>query len=295
MASTADYGGQMACGLVFIKKWVDDNRPLVEKLIEAFGKAGEQIKSHDEALRFATEVNSIIFKERSAEEWYNAFKSYPLQDDDGNEVQIGGSRTFSLADAASYVGISGGSDKYKTVYTMFGDIWSQAYPEVVPSYPSYEEATDFSFLKAVYARNKKTGTEGSVSKVDYTTSTKDAVIGDASFAIEFKTGSSEISPSSYKILDDIVKRLSVVDGFVEISGHTDNTGTPLSNTTLSEQRANSVKEYLISKNPELQEAGKMTSKGYGQSKPLNPSEDQNNADVRARNRRVEIKLYRAKS
>jgi len=292
LASTKEYGSQMACGIVMIKKWCDDNRPIVEKMVEAIGRGGDQIKSHDEALRFASQVNEVVFadKEKDADAWYNAYKSFDLSDDDGNTVNIGGSRAFSLADAASYTGISGGADRYKSVYNTFGKICTEAYPEVMSRYPPYEEATDWTFLRAVYGRSKKMGTEGSVSKVDFTSAQKGSMIGDASYSIQFNTGSATIKPESFPILDKIIAQLNIVDNaFVEVAGHTDNVGDPGANMTLSEARAASVMEYLRSKDNSLTDSNRMKAKGYGETTPLPGT-----TIADARNRRVEIKLFKAR-
>ena len=294
IASTKEYGAQMACAIIMISKWATDNRPIVEKMIEAFGLAGEQIKSHDEALQFAAKVNEVVFndKEKDATAWYNAYKSFDLTDEDGNVVNIGGSRAFSLADAAAYTGVAGGTDKYKSIYNTFGAICVEAYPEVLSKFWPYEEATDWSFLSAVYKRAKKSGTEGSVSKTDFSSAQKGSIIGDAAYSIEFQTGSAEISPSSYSVLDRIVGLLTNADNsFVEVLGHTDNTGNESANQSLSEQRAASVASYLKSKNNDLAENNKLTFKGYGQSKPI---ADNNTAAGKSKNRRVEIKLYKAR-
>lgn len=293
IASTKEYASQMATGIIMIKKWVDENRPIVEKMIEAFGRAGEQIKSHDEALKFASQVNELVFadKEKDATAWYDAFKGYEMHDEDGNTFIIGGSRVFSLADAANYVGIAGGSDKYKVVYETFGNISKEAYPEVLSDFPPYEEVTDFSFLKAVYNKAKKEGTAGSISKTDFAQAQKGKVIGDANYSIEFATGSAVIKAESYKILDKIADQLTIADNaFVEIGGHTDNTGDDASNVELSKARAASVAEYLTKKNPDLGASSKMTSKGFGSGKPV---AENTTAEGKARNRRVEIKLFKA--
>lgn len=294
IASTKDFASQMPCGIVMIKKWCDDNRTLVEKMIEAFGKAGEQLKAHDEALRFACHVNEIVFadKEKDAEAWYNGYKSFDLTDEDGNTMNIGGSRSFSLADAANYCGVAGGTDKYKVIYNTFGNISKEAYPEVLSDFPKYEEATDWTFLKATYSRNKQAGTEGTVSKADFKSSQKGGIIGDASYNIQFNSGSAEIKPESYPVLDRVLSQLSVAsNAFVEIAGHTDNTGDPTSNQTLSEARAASVKAYLTRSNTDLGESGKISYKGYGQS---NPVADNTTPTGKAKNRRVEIKLFKVK-
>ena len=68
----------------------------------------------------------------------------------------------------------------------------------------------------------------------------------------------------------------------EISGHTDNVGTKPYNQTLSEKRAKSVYEYLLSKGIT---AARMTSKGFGDTKPV----VENTTDKgRAQNRRTEF-------
>jgi outer membrane protein OmpA-like peptidoglycan-associated protein/Tol biopolymer transport system component len=71
---------------------------------------------------------------------------------------------------------------------------------------------------------------------------------------------------------------------IEVSGHTDNTGSAARNQTLSEQRAAGVVTYLIGKGiaPE-----RMTSVGYGSSKPVASNDTE---ETRAQNRRTEIKI-----
>ncbi len=71
---------------------------------------------------------------------------------------------------------------------------------------------------------------------------------------------------------------------IEISGHTDNQGTPQSNITLSENRAKSVYDYLAA---HAIDAGRLTYKGYGQTRPIATNET---PEGRAQNRRTEIKI-----
>lgn len=292
IASTRDYASQMACAIIMIKKWADDNRPLVVKMVEAFGRGGDQIKSHDEALQFASKVSEVVFadKEKDADAWYKAYKSFDVTDDlTGATINIGGSRAFSLADAATYTGVAGGSDKYKQIYTTFGNIDHEAFPEVLPEIASYEEVTDWSFLKEAYNNLKGKGQVGVVSKVDFKQAQKGEVIGDANYSIQFKLGSAEISPASYEVLDKILGQLNVASNtFVEIGGHTDNSGSATTNKTLSQARAEAVKQYLVGKDADLDDNSKLVSRGYGSSSPLAGTDPSD-----GRNRRVEIKLYKA--
>ncbi len=71
---------------------------------------------------------------------------------------------------------------------------------------------------------------------------------------------------------------------IQIEGHTDNIGKPAENLKLSENRAKSVVSYLTIKGIA---ANRLTSKGYGATKPLN---DNNTEEGRAQNRRTELKV-----
>ena len=73
---------------------------------------------------------------------------------------------------------------------------------------------------------------------------------------------------------------------VEVSAHTDNRGTANYNYSLSDSRANSVMEWLISNGID---AGRLTSKGYGFDQPIAPNDTEENRQL---NRRVEFKIIK---
>ena len=107
----------------------------------------------------------------------------------------------------------------------------------------------------------------------------------AAKGINFETGKAVITAGSFKSLDDLVTLLNSYPGAsVEIQGHTDNNGTPESNKTLSQDRANSVKRYLSAGG--VSEA-RMTAVGYGQEMPL---ADNKTEAGKTKNRRVDFKL-----
>lgn len=289
VASTKEYSAQMPCALIFIKKWAQDNRTLVEKMIEAFGEAGNQIKCHDEALKFACETSALVYADpnMTADDWYNAFKSFPYTDEQGNEVEVGGSRAFNLADVAKYTGISGGSDKYKAVYETFGQICVESYPELLKAYEPYNSATDWSYMKAVYLRNKDN--IGTASKAEFRPGEKiSQVVSNKAVTIEFETSSAIIKQVSKKMIDDqIIAQLLIADNLlVEIGGHTDDVGNPENNQILSESRAKAVRDYIVSKDP-AEFANRVNYKGYGETLPI---AENSTMEGKAKNRRVEIKL-----
>ncbi|MBQ7209676.1 MAG: OmpA family protein [Paludibacteraceae bacterium] len=101
--------------------------------------------------------------------------------------------------------------------------------------------------------------------------------------IQFETNKAVIKPVSFPILDQIAQ--TFIDNptwLVEVQGHTDNVGKADYNQSLSERRANSVRDYLVGKGVP---AEKLTAKGYGLTKPI---ADNKTADGRKQNRRVEF-------
>ena len=103
--------------------------------------------------------------------------------------------------------------------------------------------------------------------------------------IEFKSGSSVLATSGIQILDEMVSALNKVRGKkIRIIGHTDSSGDTNKNLILSQQRAESVKAYLIAKNIPVH---LLTTKGSGSSKPV---ADNATAEGRKRNRRIEFEV-----
>ena len=101
----------------------------------------------------------------------------------------------------------------------------------------------------------------------------------------FATGSAKLLAKSFPKLNDVVTILNENSTFkVAIDGHTDEVGKDDYNQTLSDNRAASVKAYLVSKG--IAES-RLTSTGYGETKPV---ADNKTAAGRAQNRRVEMTL-----
>jgi outer membrane protein OmpA-like peptidoglycan-associated protein len=75
---------------------------------------------------------------------------------------------------------------------------------------------------------------------------------------------------------------------IEIGGHTDAVGNDASNQLLSEQRAQSVSNYLVSNQVD---ASRIESKGYGETTPIATNDTE---EGRALNRRTEFKVIGAK-
>ena len=293
VASTKDFGVQMCNIWLAPKKWLQDNRAYVNKFIYGGWLGGDQVKSHASALTLACNIQQKIYGDASmsAKDWENAFKGISYTDAAGNINEIGGSRVFNMADAAEYFGLNGGTDKYNVVWTTFGDLCVHAYPKDVPTYPAYAETVDLSYMGEVYTKNKGANTSVASLPTFKPGSTMTSLVSKQSASIEFETGSDVISSKSNKILTELYNQTVISENlYVAIDGHTDNVGNPESNMTLSQKRAEAVKEWLVRKNPKL--TSSITATGYGDTRPVNTNADNNNSSVRAKNRRVEIKFGR---
>lgn len=103
--------------------------------------------------------------------------------------------------------------------------------------------------------------------------------------VQFEFDKADIRPDAAVILDEAANQLSQVAGAqVNVGGHTDSSGTDAYNQSLSERRAASVRDYLVSKGID---ASRLSTSGYGESQPV---ADNATAEGRALNRRVELSV-----
>ncbi|TMI66078.1 MAG: flagellar motor protein MotB [Bacteroidetes bacterium] len=111
---------------------------------------------------------------------------------------------------------------------------------------------------------------------------------DASIVLKnifFETNKFNLKSESQSELDKLVQLLNENPTLkIEISGHTDSIGKAPDNLKLSQSRAKAVVDYLISKKIT---ATRLTSKGFGSTKPVAPNKTE---DGRAMNRRTEMKV-----
>lgn len=104
--------------------------------------------------------------------------------------------------------------------------------------------------------------------------------------INFATGSAQIPADSDDYLNRVAAALKAAPAgtILEISGHTDNTGDSASNMTLSQQRADAVRVYLIQQGVN---GDTLVAKGYGDTKPVASNDTE---EGKFHNRRIEFSL-----
>jgi outer membrane protein OmpA-like peptidoglycan-associated protein len=103
--------------------------------------------------------------------------------------------------------------------------------------------------------------------------------------VTFASNSSDINANFYNVLNSVAIVLKKYNKtLIDVTGHTDSTGSDAYNLQLSQQRANSVAAYLINQGTDSR---RFLVNGAGESQPI----ASNNTEAgRAQNRRVEIKL-----
>ena len=106
----------------------------------------------------------------------------------------------------------------------------------------------------------------------------------------FKFDSAELTPDSIAVLDENIARGQAAGLLknpavrVEVAGHTDSVGNDAYNQRLSERRANTVRDFLISRGVP---ADRLTAVGYGETDPI---ADNSTEEGRAKNRRVGLRI-----
>jgi len=103
--------------------------------------------------------------------------------------------------------------------------------------------------------------------------------------IVFNKNSITLTSRAQEVLDDVAAAiLGYEDLVVEIAGHTDSSGEAVRNLRLSKDRAAAVRDYLVSQNVP---GNRLSPIGYGETAPIS---DNNTANGRAANRRIEFNL-----
>jgi OmpA-OmpF porin, OOP family len=105
--------------------------------------------------------------------------------------------------------------------------------------------------------------------------------------VYFDSGKATLKPASSKALNDLVAVLKLKNTMqIQIQGHTDNVGNDEVNLKLSQDRADAVKKYLVTKG--INES-RVQAKGFG---PTRPIADNSSEQGKSKNRRTSLKVLK---
>jgi outer membrane protein OmpA-like peptidoglycan-associated protein len=188
-----------------------------------------------------------------------------------------------LGENARLFGLDGSAPAFDRVYNQADAIWTK-YPqaEIKERFVPGGLRNDAIVRKLWDAQ----GRQAPVQEVKY--EPKIAETGTPVFTkpvtINFDSGASELDAESMAILNNqLVPQLEMARGmYVRIEGNTDSVGDKKLNTKLSEKRAQSIVDYLVTKGVERD---RIVARGNGDSKPVASNKT---ADGRATNRRTDI-------
>lgn len=126
-----------------------------------------------------------------------------------------------------------------------------------------------------------------VKRVDERVSSLDDYDVQETVAVTFRVNSAVLSPEAKQQLDELAAKTEGQKAFmIEVSGHTDSTGSDAKNFHLSQQRAEAVVQYLAV-NHKIPLRRFVTPMGYGKTEAV---ADNTTAAGRQQNRRVEVKM-----
>jgi OOP family OmpA-OmpF porin len=119
----------------------------------------------------------------------------------------------------------------------------------------------------------------------YVTEEDKKVVNEAVKNLEFDFNKATIREHSLPSLDRLAALLVQKNFSLKLAGYTDNVGSVAANLKLSRERANAIKDYLVSKGAP---AGNITAEGYGKAHPIATNKTEYGRQL---NRRVEFSIY----
>ena len=200
---------------------------------------------------------------------------------------LSGLKLTPYADNAQFYGLTGPKAHYETLFNTASVIWRKK--GLITRPVEARNWADTRFLQAVAANYPGQRVE-EAPVVARAPSSQDIPILHQQIQIQFTPGSDQIMPGSYLLLDKLGETMTSFGNTVlRIEGNTDSTGSASGNVTLSEKRAQSVKNYIVQNFPNIPPSRFQTI-GRGSANPI--AENTTEAG-RQQNRRTDIKVILA--
>jgi outer membrane protein OmpA-like peptidoglycan-associated protein/ABC-type nitrate/sulfonate/bicarbonate transport system substrate-binding protein len=267
--STADATELVADVLLGKKELIDGHPDIAEKLAKAwFAAVAKAEADRPAAARLISSVASRFKDELGYEHTLAA---------------LGWAKWTDLGENARFFGLDGSAPSFDRVYNQADGIWIN-YPEAeIKDRFAPVTLRDDRIVRKIWEASGKP-----VAKVTVPNAPELARSGKPVFvkslSINFATASSRLTHEAIAVLNQqVVPQLQMAGGMsARIEGNTDNVGDPDDNQTLSEHRAQSILEYLVSRGVAI---NRLVSRGNGL---RNPVASNATAEGRAQNRRTEI-------
>ncbi|MCC6344368.1 MAG: OmpA family protein [Bryobacterales bacterium] len=198
------------------------------------------------------------------------------------KTMLEGVRLSDYADNKAFFGAGSGSD-YNNIFGMASDMYREL--RITKRIASPEGSVDRRYIAAMEGKFSSKSTE---APIEYKEPPKGATpIATQRRSIYFETNSAAMSPDSRAVVDEIGSFMRAYENtIVDIDGNSDSTGSRELNMELSRRRAETVKNYLMTKYG--YPAARMRTAGNGPDKPIASNDTPEGRD---KNRRTDIKVY----
>ena len=211
-------------------------------------------------------------------------KALKLSEDDVSGM-LSGLKLTAFADNALFFGLDGNKAQFEALFNTAFVVWRKQ--GVISKAVDARDFVDTRFVASLaefYPGQKVVEAfKFDPKKVDVT---KERAIVNKSLTIYFTPGSDQIMAGSNFVLDSLGDTMTAFGNtYLRIEGNTDNTGKRNTNRTLSQRRADAVKDYLV-QNHKIDEKRFQTI-GNGPDNPVAPNETEAG---RQQNRRTDIKV-----
>ncbi len=211
-------------------------------------------------------------------------KALKLPEDDVSGM-LSGMKLTSFADNALFFGLDGNRAQFEALFNAAFIVWRKQ--GVISKSVEPKNCVDTRFVAALadaYPGQKVVETfKFDPKKVD---PAKERAIINKQLTIYFTTGSDQIMAGSHFVLDSLGETMTAFGNtLLRIEGNTDNTGSRTSNRSLSQKRADAVKDYLI-ENHKV-DPKRFQTVGNGPDNPVAPNSSESG---RQQNRRTDIKV-----
>ena len=284
IGSTKEYAWQMPTAIVGNAEWMKRNPQVVEAMLAAIFESGEKVRSDNAALMVAAGEQAKVTGEQDASYWASMFKGSVEAGPNGKAISLGGSTTNGLADAAYLFGLNGADDLYKKVYTVYGKIAVQYFPDAMPGgLRPYDAVVNKTFVQNLLGKSTNVA---SAAKPTFSSATTETFAAKA-VNIEFDSGKATFTKKAVLALNDVLDQAAVTVLNVQANCHTDSVGDPTNNLALSKARAEAVKNFLMTNAPTSFPADRVSTRGFGDTQPI---ADNGTSAGKAQNRRCEILL-----
>lgn len=238
LTSTAQANNLVSDGLIAKKEWLDENKELAAKVVEAILWANSQVQNDKASFEEGAKVFANAFETDVDFALTSAKKiNYATVQDELNWMGLN----------SDYTGMTG-----ERVYTKMSRTYTSL--GLTKSVMPWQKVAYTEIVEMVAAnnslKNKQTATGTKTKEFDAPTEklTEAKAVSNKKVVINFPVGGSTLDNEARTVIDkefvDIAQQFA--NARIRVAGNTSNTGSYDSNVTLSQKRAQAVVDYLVS-------------------------------------------------